>query len=222
MKIAVGADHGGFDLKNIIRDHLIEKGHEVIDCGTYSKESVDYPDFALCVALTVARQIAEVGIMIDGAGIGSCMVANKVPGIRASVCNDLYTAGNAREHNCANVLTLGSMVVGSGYAKQIVDKWISIPWTTEPRHIRRIDKITNAENSFQSVEGINQLIKTAIQISEDKIKGTDKKIRKSLIGSLEAGNIIKSGIRKFKPEQSQILTPLARDMLKDNGIYIIE
>ncbi len=222
MKIAVGADHGGFELKNIIRDHLIGKGHEVIDCGTYSKESVDYPDFALVVALAVARQIAEVGIMIDGAGIGSCMLANKVPGIRASVCNDLYTAGNAREHNCANVLTLGSMVVGPGYAKQIVDKWLSIPWTTEQRHIRRIDKITNVENSFQSVESINQLLKNAMQISNSKDTKNEKETGKSLIGSLEAEKIIKSGIRKFKPESSQILTPLARDILKDNGVYIIE
>jgi ribose 5-phosphate isomerase B len=139
-KIVIGADHGGFGYKEELKKYLQEKGYVVEDVGTYSTNAVDYPDIAYLVAHAVSINPLTLGIVIDGAGIGSCMAANKVPGVRAACCNDLYAANNSREHNHANVLTMGSMVIGLGYMKQIVDKWIE----TQPapgRHAKRIEKI---------------------------------------------------------------------------------
>ena len=145
--IAVGADHGGYPLKERLAFRLREAGHDVIDCGTDSTESVDYPDFAHAVARKVADGAARYGIIVDGAGIGSAMVANKVPGIRAALCYDLSTARNSREHNHANVLTLGAGLVGDGLAWQIVQEWLSIEWGGG-RHARRVDKITDIERRY--------------------------------------------------------------------------
>ena len=117
MRIAIGADHGGYDLKSSLAAHLREAGHQVEDVGTSSNEAVDYPVFARAVADAVSRGSADVGIMIDGAGIGSCMVANKVPDVRAALAYDLSSARNSREHNNANVLTLGAGLIGAGLAK---------------------------------------------------------------------------------------------------------
>ncbi len=144
-KIFIGADHGGFPLKEEIKKYLQQKNYQVEDIGTHSTDSVDYPDIAFLVAHNVAQYAGSLGIIIDGAGIGSCMAANKVAGIRAACCNDLYVTCNSREHNHANVLTMGSMVVGVGYAKQIVDAWLE----TEPapgRHAARVSKIMDLEN----------------------------------------------------------------------------
>jgi ribose 5-phosphate isomerase B len=143
MKIALGADHGGFALKEELAAFLRDQGHEVIDYGTHSKEPVDYPDFAFLVAASVAEGTCHLGVMIDGAGIGSAMMANKVPGIRAAICNDLYSARNAKQHNAANVVTMGSMVIGSGLAKEILTTFLKTEF--EARHQRRIDKITRLE-----------------------------------------------------------------------------
>ena len=121
MKIVIGADHGGFDLKNVLAAHLQNAGHQVQDVGTSSREAVDYPVFARKVAEAVSGGNSDVGIMIDGAGIGSCMVANKVPGVRAALAYDLSSARNSREHNDANVLTLGAGLIGAGLAQQIID-----------------------------------------------------------------------------------------------------
>ncbi|MDX1736285.1 MAG: ribose 5-phosphate isomerase B, partial [Halioglobus sp.] len=137
MNIAIGADHGGFDLKNVLATHLQNAGHRVEDVGTSSREAVDYPVFARKVAQSVAGRRADVGIMIDGAGIGSCMVANKVPGVRAALAYDLSSARNSREHNDANVLTLGAGLIGAGLAQQIVDVWLAAR-CTEPRHLDRV------------------------------------------------------------------------------------
>ncbi len=145
--IAVGADHGGYPLKEKIGFHLKESGHEVIDCGTQSHESVDYPDFAHAVARTVAGGDATYGIIVDGAGIGSAMVANKVPGIRAALCYDLSSARNSREHNHANVLTLGAGLIGTNLAIQIVDTWLATPWAGG-RHANRVEKITAVERQY--------------------------------------------------------------------------
>jgi ribose 5-phosphate isomerase B len=145
--IAVGADHGGYPLKERLAFRLREAGHDVIDCGTDSTESVDYPDFAHAVSRKVADGDAQYGIIVDGAGIGSAMVANKVPGIRAALCYDLSTARNSREHNHANVLTLGAGLVGDGLAWQIVQEWLSIEWGGG-RHARRVDKITDIERRY--------------------------------------------------------------------------
>ena len=137
MRIAIGADHGGYELKNSLAAHLREAGHQVQDVGTSSNEAVDYPLFARAVADAVSRGTAEVGIMIDGAGIGSCMVANKVPDVRAALAYDLSSARNSREHNNANVLTLGASLIGAGLATQIVDVWLATE-CTEARHLKRV------------------------------------------------------------------------------------
>ncbi|HEY9121368.1 MAG TPA: RpiB/LacA/LacB family sugar-phosphate isomerase, partial [Brevefilum sp.] len=112
LVVAIGTDHGGVDLKEILKKDLVEKRYEVIDVGTHTKDSVDYPDIALSVARLVAQGKAWRGVVIDGAGIGSCMAANKVPGVRAAMCYDYATAVNSREHNNANVLTLGAGLIG--------------------------------------------------------------------------------------------------------------
>lgn len=145
--IAIGADHGGFDLKEILKPDLITLGYELIDVGTNSKESVDYPDFAHEVARLVSTGKAWRGILIDGAGIGSCIVANKVPGVRAGMAYDYSSALNSREHNDTNVLTLGAGFIGVNLAKQIVKVWLSTNFGGE-RHERRINKITAVEKLY--------------------------------------------------------------------------
>lgn len=140
--VAIGADHGGFALKQQLIAMLesSEFGYTVIDCGTHSADSVDYPDYAYAVAQLVANGRVSCGIMIDGAGIGSCMAANKVPGVRAAMCYDQATAVNSREHNNANVLTLGAGLIGSNLAQQIVSTWLKTEFGGG-RHGRRVDKI---------------------------------------------------------------------------------
>ena len=137
QRIAIGADHGGYELKTRLAAHLRQAGHQILDLGTGSAEAVDYPVFAKAVAEAVAQGRAEVGLMIDGAGIGSSMVANKVPGVRAALAYDLSSARNSREHNDANVLTLGASLIGAGLAQQIVDLWLATE-CTEPRHLKRV------------------------------------------------------------------------------------
>ena len=138
--VAVGADHGGFPLKEDLKPFLSTIGWEPLDLGTHSADAVDYPDFAVAVARAVAERRAAFGIMVDGAGIGSCMAANKVPGVRAALCYDLTTAMNAREHNDANVLTLGAGLIGAPLARQIVKTFLATA-CTEERHRRRVAKI---------------------------------------------------------------------------------
>jgi RpiB/LacA/LacB family sugar-phosphate isomerase len=145
--IAIGADHGGYPLKERIAFRLKETGHDVHDCGTDSTAAVDYPDFAHEVARLVADGTCRWGIIVDGAGIGSAMVANKVPGVRAALCYDLSTARNSREHNHANVLTLGAGLIGPNLALQIVDEWLATPWA-EGRHADRVAKITSIQNHY--------------------------------------------------------------------------
>lgn len=139
-KIAVGADHGGFEMKEALKAVLTDLGFEYVDVGTHSTEAVDYPDFAEAVALAVSHRKCELGIMIDGAGIGSCMVANKVPRIRAAMCYDEASARNSREHNGANVLTLGGKMISNEQMRNIVRVWLSTD-LTEERHRRRVAKI---------------------------------------------------------------------------------
>ena len=146
-RIAIAADHGGYSLKENLKPYLQQQGYQVDDCGTHSPESVDYPDFAYAVARKVSEGEAWRGIIIDGAGIGSCMVANKVHGVRAAMCYDHATAVNSREHNNANVLTLGAGLIGPNLAKQIVLTWLSITFGGG-RHARRVDKIDAIERRF--------------------------------------------------------------------------
>jgi ribose 5-phosphate isomerase B len=145
--VALGADHGGYELREILRKYLTELGYDVKDMGAYNKEPVDYPDFAHEVAKLVGTGKAWRGIMIDGAGIGSCIVANKVPGVRAGMAYDLSSAMNSREHNDTNVLTLGAGLIGVNLARQIVKTWL----TTEfggGRHALRVDKIMEVEKLY--------------------------------------------------------------------------
>ena len=144
---AIGSDHGGFNMKQSLIPFLEELGYQVIDCGPENAESVDYPDFAFKVAELVSTGKACRGIMIDGAGIGSCMAANKVPGVRAAMCYDYATASNSREHNNANYLTLGSGLIGLNQAKIIVKTFLNTEFGGG-RHARRVDKIMDIENRF--------------------------------------------------------------------------
>ena len=146
-KVAIGSDHGGFELKEALKAELMSLGFDAIDCGTNSKEAVDYPDFALAVAQQVSRGDAWRGIMIDGAGIGSCMVANKVPGVRAAMCYDYASASNSREHNDANLLTLGAGLIGINQAKLIVKTWLNTDFGGG-RHQKRVDKIIAVEKQY--------------------------------------------------------------------------
>src|SRR5512143_2541734 len=145
--VAIGADHGGFELKEALKPELNALGFEVSDVGTNSKNAVDYPDFALAVAQTVSSGKAWRGIMIDGAGIGSCIVANKVPGVRAGMAYDYSSAVNSREHNDTNVLTLGAGLIGVNLAKQIVKTWLTTEFAGG-RHTLRVDKIKSVEKKY--------------------------------------------------------------------------
>ena len=145
--VAIGADHGGFELKEILKTELAALGYEVVDVGTHSKDSVDYPDFAHEVAKKVSTGQAWRGIVIDGAGIGSCIVANKVPGVRAGMAYDYSSAVNSREHNDTNVLTLGAGLIGVNLAKQIMTVWLATPFGGG-RHAKRVDKIIAVEKQY--------------------------------------------------------------------------
>ena len=140
FRVALGADHGGVAMKDAIAARLRDLGHEITDVGTSGTEPVDYPDFAAAVARRVADGKADFGIMIDGAGIGSCMAANKIPGVRAAMCYDITTAVNAREHNDARVLTLGGGLIGARLALAIVETFLATPFAGG-RHAPRVAKI---------------------------------------------------------------------------------
>ncbi|MBO5555791.1 MAG: ribose 5-phosphate isomerase B [Oscillospiraceae bacterium] len=139
--LAIGCDHGGFALKQAIMKHLEARGIEYKDYGTYSDASCDYPEFGKAVAHAVADGVCERGIIICGTGIGISISANKVPGIRAALCGDCFSAEATRQHNDANVLALGARVVGEGLALKIVDTFLDTPFSNDERHIRRIAKI---------------------------------------------------------------------------------
>ncbi len=145
--VVFGSDHGGFQLKELLKKHAEGLGYKILDVGTTSEDQCDYPDFAYAVAAVVSRGEAWRGIMIDGAGIGSCVVANKVPGVRAACCHNEFVARNAREHNDTNVLTLGSRVVGSEVCKEIMRIWLET-WFAGGRHKSRVDKILDVEARF--------------------------------------------------------------------------
>ena len=146
--VAVGADHGGFPMKEELKAFLAQLGHRVHDFGTNSESAVDYPDFAHAVARAVADGSADVGIVIDGAGVGSAMTANKVPGVRAAACYSVEVARNSREHNGANVLTLGSKTISNDQMREIVRAWLTTE-LTEERHRKRVGKIDAIERQYQ-------------------------------------------------------------------------
>ena len=138
--IAIGADHGGYQLKKEVTAYLEDRGYAILDVGTFSGESVDYPDFAAAVARAVQQKRADLGILICGTGIGMAITANKFRGIRAAVVHDAYTAAMSRRHNNANVITFGGRVVGAGVAFSIVEAWLGNRFEGG-RHLRRLNKI---------------------------------------------------------------------------------
>jgi len=145
--IAIGADHGGFKMKEELKAFLIELGHQVHDFGTNSEDPVDYPDLAYAVARSVSEGTSELGIVIDGAGVGSAMTANKVPHVRAAACYSVAVARNSREHNGANVLSLGSKTINSKEMREIVQAWLGTE-LSEERHLKRVRKIDAIERQY--------------------------------------------------------------------------
>jgi RpiB/LacA/LacB family sugar-phosphate isomerase len=145
MRIAIGADHGGFPLKGPILDYLTTAGHEVLDLGTHNTDRVDYPDYAKAVCEAVLRGEAERGIIICGSGVGACVAANKLPGIRAGLCHDTYSAHQGVEHDNINVLCLGARVIGVALALELVQAFIGATFSGKERYRRRLAKITEME-----------------------------------------------------------------------------
>lgn len=146
MKLALACDHGGFKLKETVKKHLEEKGYEVVDFGTYSEESCDYPDYASKAAFAVAKKECEKGIVICGTGIGVSIVANKVHGIRCALVHDVFSAKATRQHNDTNMMAMGARVIGEGLALEIVDAWLNASYEGG-RHNLRIEKMMALEKN---------------------------------------------------------------------------
>ena len=145
MKISIGCDHGALDLKNAVVAHLTKKGHEVMDFGTYTADSCDYPEFAAAAARAVADGRCEKGIVLCTTGIGVSITANKIKGIRCALLSDTLTARMTREHNDTNMMAIGAGIVGQLMALQIVDTWLETEFSGDARHQRRIDKLMACE-----------------------------------------------------------------------------
>ncbi|MCP4291038.1 MAG: deoxyribose-phosphate aldolase [bacterium] len=190
MKIAIGADHGGFELKKTLISHLESQGKKVLDLGTNSTNAVDYPKYARLVAEAVASGKADRGVMIDGAGIGSSMVANKVPGVRAAMAYDLSSARNGREHNDANLLTLGAGLIGGNLAAQIVDVFLNTD-CTEPRHQRRVAMIAEGAGAA-SVASASSLGGDFADLSEEDMSRIVTRLE-GLLGGGSSGGAFHAG-----------------------------
>jgi RpiB/LacA/LacB family sugar-phosphate isomerase len=149
MKVAVGSDHAGFHLKQEVAEALRKEGHEVLDVGTQSTAPVDYPDFAEALGLAVREGRAERGVLICGSGVGAAVAANKLPGVRAAICHDTYSAHQGVEHDDMNVLVLGGRVVGNALAHELVRAYIGARYTGEERHARRLAKIKALEARYR-------------------------------------------------------------------------
>jgi ribose 5-phosphate isomerase B len=147
MKIALASDHGGYSLKNIIKVCVTASGHTVIDLGTDSTESVDYPDYAEKIGAAITSGEAERGILICGSGVGASIAANKIKGIYAAVCHDTYSAHQGVEHDNMNVLCLGARVIGPELAKELVDAFINAKFSNAERHVRRVNKVYKIEEA---------------------------------------------------------------------------
>jgi len=148
MRVAIGADHAGFELKRDLAGYVAQQGHEVTDLGTHTTAPVDYPDTAEAVATAVRNGQADRGIVVCGSGAGVAVAASKFPGIRAAVCHDTYTARQAVEHDDINVLCLGARVIGPALARALVDTFLAASFSGEERHLRRLAKIDAIENRF--------------------------------------------------------------------------
>jgi ribose 5-phosphate isomerase B len=148
-KIAIASDHGGFDLKESVIAHLLNDGWEIDDLGPSNEDSVDYPDYGVKLAEAIANKKVERGIVICGTGVGMSIVVNRFPGIRGTLCSDVYTAKMCREHNDSNILVMGGRVIGKGLASEIVDTWLNTAFEGG-RHQRRLDKINEIDANLKS------------------------------------------------------------------------
>lgn len=148
VKVAIGADHGGYALKQVVRDYLKEELYDVLDMGTYSLDPVDYPDYARKVGKAVVEHKAELGIIICGSGVGASVAVNKIPGIRAGLCHDTFSAHQGREDDDTNVLCLGARVVGTFLALEIVKTFLHAQFSGAERHVRRLNKVKQMEAEF--------------------------------------------------------------------------
>jgi RpiB/LacA/LacB family sugar-phosphate isomerase len=151
MRIVVGSDHAGFELKQIIAAHVKAMGHEVLDVGTDSTAPVDYPDYAEALGMAIINNKADRGILICGSGVGAVVAVNKIPGIRASVCHDCYSAHQGVEHDNMNVLVLGARIIADQLAQDLVWLFLGAEFSGEERHLKRLDKLQKLENKFKSL-----------------------------------------------------------------------
>ena len=185
-RIAIASDHGGFNIKNILSEYLLQKGHKIDDLGTYSSDSVDYPDFAHTIAERIANGIDKRAILICGTGIGMSITANRYPGVRAALGNDIYSARMSRLHNDSNVLVLGGRIVGSELATEIVSTWLSTEFEGG-RHNRRIEKIDHdrletivykvVSKHFNKINNVD--VAQVEQLLEEAFEMTMKKLTKN-------------------------------------------
>ncbi len=145
MRISVGADHAGFPLKDLVLELLEKEGHSVVDLGTHSTQSVDYPDYAQAVGESVVKGETQLGILLCGSGVGTSIAANKVPGIRAALCHDVFSARQSREDDDANVLCLGPRVIGPALAEDLILAFLAARFSKAERHVRRLEKVAELE-----------------------------------------------------------------------------
>ena len=153
MRITIGSDHAGFDLKQALAEYIKAEGHEVIDVGTHDKKSVDYPDFAEAVGSSILQGKCDRGVLICGSGVGASVAANKVRGVRAGLCHDHYSAHQGVEHDDMNVLVMGARVIGIATAQELVSAYLGANYTHEERHQRRLDKVNAIENRSMAPAG---------------------------------------------------------------------
>ena len=149
MRLALGSDHAGLSLKQIIAGDLRQEGHDVLDVGTFSSEPSDYPDFAELVGEAVVSGRAERGVLVCGSGVGVSVAANKIPGVRAAICHDTYSAHQGVEHDDMNVLVLGGRIIGTALAHDLVGAFVSAHFSGEERHVRRLDKVKALEKRYR-------------------------------------------------------------------------
>ncbi len=147
MKVAVGADHAGYPLKGTVIELIQRLGHEPIDLGTHSTDPVDYPDYAAAVGRAIQQGDAERGVLVCGSGVGAAVAANNLQGVRAGLCHDTYSAHQAVEHDDVNVLALGARIIGPALAEELIQAFLGASFTGEPRHVRRLDKVRQLEES---------------------------------------------------------------------------
>jgi ribose 5-phosphate isomerase B len=148
MRVAIGSDHAGYELKKCLKSYLLDLGHEVVDLGTHSTNPVDYPDYAEAVGKEVIGGGADRGLLICGSGVGVCVAANKMPGVRAGTCHDTYSAHQGVEHDDMNVLVLGARIIGTAVAKEIVKAFLGARFSDEERHRRRLSKVLDIEKRY--------------------------------------------------------------------------